>query len=175
MEIEFKLDESDLVALAKYQMEHSPAMVRRYRLQRYGLLAIFGLLSLVSYFILHKPALASYAAILALFCFSIYPYYYRWVVGRTMRQIVGAKLNPAVFAKRTLRITAEGLEQTAAGKKTVVSWPSIGPVAMTPKYAYIAVDGVYGQAIPRGRVEEQRLRSFVEALAAGRSGARAAG
>ncbi len=168
MTIEFKLEESDLVALAKYQMEHSPAILRRYRLQRYGLAAVFGLFALVSYFVFHKSAVAAYSATLGLFCFSLYPLYYRWVVGQTLRKIVGARLNPAAFAMRTLRITAEGLEQIAAGKKTGIPWPRIGPVAVTPHYAFIAVDGVYGQAIPRGRVEEKRFLSFVQALHAGR-------
>ncbi len=94
MEIEFKLEETDLVTLAKYQMEHSPAIVRRYRLQRYGLLVLFGLLSLVSYFILRKPTVATYSAILAAFCFGLYPFYYRWVTARTLRQIVGALTQP---------------------------------------------------------------------------------
>ncbi len=169
MEIEFKLDETDLVALAKYQMEHSPAIVRRYRLQRYGLLVIFGVLSLVGVFILRKPTLATYSAILAVFCYGLYPFYYRWVTARTLRQIVGARLNPAVFASRTLRLGTEGMEQIADGKHSVTPWSRIGDVAITADHAFIAVDDVYGLAIPRGRVREERFQSFVAALRAGRS------
>lgn len=169
MEIEFKLEETDLVTLAKYQMEHSPAIVRRYRLQRYGLLVLFGLLSLVSYFILRKPTVATYSAILAAFCFGLYPFYYRWVTARTLRQIVGARLNPAVFAPRTLRLSTEGMDQISGGKHTMTPWSRIGNVAITADHAFIAVDDVYGLAIPRGRVKEERFQSFVAALRAGRS------
>ncbi len=168
MKLAFTLAEADLVALARYQMEHSPALLRRYRLQRYGLLLFFGLLALVSYFAFHKPAVALYSAALAVFCFGLYPFYYRWVAGRTLRQIVRARLNPAVFAPRTLQLNAAGLRQTVADKETLIPWSRIGPVTVTPDHAFIAVDGVYGLAIPRGRVPEDLFRRFIEALRAGR-------
>lgn len=168
MEIEFKLQEADLVTLAKYQMEHSPAIVRRYRLQRYSLLAIFGLLAVVSYFILNKPAVAFYAAALAIFCFSLYPFYYRWVAGRTLRRIVDARLNPSVFASRKLQLGAEGLRQITNSKEILIPWSRIGAVTMTSGHAFIAIDDVYGFVIPRGQVQEDRLQRFVEALRAGR-------
>jgi hypothetical protein len=168
MEVEFKLEEKDLVALAKYQMEHSPAIIRRYRLQRYGLVTLFGLLAIVGLLILRKPALAAYSGAFALFCFGFYPFYYRWLIGRTLRQIVGARLNPTVFSLRKLRLSAEGLEQVTAGKKTLIPWSRIGPVTVTSDHAFIAVGGVFGQAIPRARVEEDRFLGFVQALRAGR-------
>ncbi len=169
MQVDFRLEEADLVALAKHHMEHSPAILRRYRLQRYGLLALFGLLALVSYFVLHKPAVALYAAALAVFCFGLYPFYYRWLVGRTLRQIAAARLNPAAFEPRTLRLSAEGMEQIAGGKRTMTAWARIGEVAVTPDHAFIAIDGAYGLVIPRKRVKEERFQGFVEALRAGRS------
>ncbi len=175
MEIEFRLEETDLVTLAKYQMEHSPAIVRRYRRQRYGLLVFFGVLALLSYFVLHKPAVALYASALAVFCFGLYPFYYRWVVGRTLRRIVGARLNPAVFAPRTLRLNTEGLRQVTAGKETVTPWSRIGAITVTSGHAFIAVDGVYGLAIPRARVPEERFLRFVEALRTGQPTRAAAG
>ncbi len=36
MEVEFTLDEADLVALARHHMEHSPAIRRRYRIRWLG-------------------------------------------------------------------------------------------------------------------------------------------
>lgn len=174
MELEFELEETDLVTLAKHQLAHSPAIVKRYRLQRYGLLAIFGVLALVSYFILHKPAVALYSGALALFCFGLYPFYYRWITTRTLRGIVSARLNPAVFARRTLRLSTDGLDQISNDKHTVTPWSRIGDVTVTAQHAFIAVDGVYALAIPRGRVKEERFQRFVAALRAGQSGMTAA-
>ena len=166
MEVVFKLEERDLAALAKYQMENSQKYVRRYRIQRWGLLAVCALLALVTHFVLHKPASALYAAALGLSLFGVYPLYYRWVIGRTLRQIVGARLNPAVFGTRKLRLIPEGLEQVVAGKKTVTPWSQVGPVTVTPNHAFISVDGVFAQAIPRAGVDDERFADFVQALRA---------
>ncbi len=168
MQVDFQLDEKDLVALAKYQMENSPKHVRRFRIQRWGLLAVFLVLALVTQFALRKPAVALYSAALGLILFGLYPFYYRWVIGRTLRQIVAARLNPDAFALRRLRLNDEGLEVTIKGKRTLIPWSSIGTVAMTSKYAFIATDGVFSQAIPRARVDEERFQRFVGSLRAGR-------
>lgn len=167
MEIEFKLDESDLVSLAKYQMENSPKYARRYRLQRWGLLVVFEAMALIAQFALAKPAVALYSAVLGLFVFGLYPLYYRWVIGRTLRQIAAARLNPDAFAPRRLRLNAEGLEVTIKGKRTLTPWARIGAVTVTPDYAFIVVDDVFAQVIPRGRVDNERFLEFVQVLRAG--------
>lgn len=169
MELEFKLEEADLVALAKHHMQHSPTTLRRYRLQRYGLLIVLSFLAFLSHFALQKTAVALYLAALAIFCFGLYPFYYRWLVGRTLQQIVAARLNPAVFAPRTLRLRAEGLEHVTAGKQTLTPWSRIGPVTVTAEHAFVAIDGAYGLVIPRSQVREELFQSIVEALRAGRS------
>lgn len=166
--VEFRLEEPDLVALAKYQMENSPKYVRRYRLQRWGLLALFALLALAAQFVLYKPAIALYTGALGLFLFGLYPFYYRWLVGRTLRQIAAARLNPAAFAPRKLRLRAEGMEQMAGDKRTMTAWDRIGDVTVTPDHAFVAIDGVYGLVIPRKQVKEERFQGFVKALRAGR-------
>lgn len=43
-EVTFSLEEADLVGLARYQVERSPSLQKRYRFQKYGL--AFGLLAL---------------------------------------------------------------------------------------------------------------------------------
>jgi len=44
MEVEFALDEADLVALARHHMEHSPAIRRRYRTRWVGVSLGIGLM-----------------------------------------------------------------------------------------------------------------------------------
>jgi hypothetical protein len=167
MEVEYRLEEKDLVALAKCRMESSPKYVRSYRLQRWGLLAFFGSFAVVAAFILHKPSMALYTGALALFIFGLYPFYYRWLIGQTLRRIVGARLNPTIFGVRTLRLRSDGMEQALAGKVSATPWSAIGPVMVTSHHAFIAIDGVFGQVIPRERVGEQRFLDFVKALRAG--------
>ena len=103
MEVEFALDETDLVALARHHMEHSPAIRRRYRIRWIGASLGIGLMGVLLYAFLALKAPALYLGAFAAFFLVFYPYYYRWLVGRTMRKIVNARLNPEALAARTLR------------------------------------------------------------------------
>ncbi len=163
-EITFSLEEDDLVALARYQLEHSPALRKRYRLQKYGLVFGFLALALVAGAAGGKVSLALYFAGLALFFFVFYPLYYRWLTGRTLRQIVRARLNPKAFARRSLRIAPEGLVQVVEGSAATTDWARLGPVALTPAHAFLAVDGVYALVIPRARLPEEEVDAFLRDL-----------
>lgn len=164
MHLEFTLNEADLVALAKHHMEHSPTFVRRYRIQRYGLTLGLAALAALSHFVLHKPAVALYFAALTLTAFMLYPLYHRWLTAQTLRRIVGARLNPAAFAPRTVRAAANGLEQAAAGKQALTPWAHVGGPDVTANHAFIALNGIYSIVIPRNRVDEAAFQSFLEAV-----------
>jgi hypothetical protein len=135
MEVEFALDEADLVALAKYRMEHSPAIRRRYRIRWIGASLGIGLMGMLLYGFLSLQAPALYLGAFAAFFLVFYPYYYRWLVGRTMRKIVNARLNPKALSGRTLRATPECLEVVGAGSKTATSWERVSGIEVTPDRA----------------------------------------
>jgi hypothetical protein len=162
MEIEFALDEADRIALAKFQMEHSSGARRRYRISWIGIplgLALAGAL-IYALFSLKAPAL--YLAAFALFFLVFYPYYYRWLVGRTMRKIVQARSNPNAFARRTVRVTPEGLEMVTAGAKTRKSWDQVSGIEVTPAHAFVAVEGEYAIVLPRMGLGDEPFQRLVE-------------
>ncbi|MGC8836960.1 MAG: YcxB family protein [Anaerolineae bacterium] len=163
-EITFSLEEADLVALARHQIERSPSLQKRYRLQKYGLVFGFLALAVVSGAVWGKVSLALYFAGLALFFFAFYPLYYRWLTNRTLRQIVSARLNPRAFAQRSLRITPEGLIQAVEGFAVTMGWDRLGPVTVTPDHAFLAVDGVYALVVPRAQLGEEEFNAFIQAL-----------
>ncbi len=163
-EITYSLEEDDLVALARYQMERSPSIQRRYRLQRYGLVLGFLALGILFGVVLGKVSLALYFAGLALFFLAFYPLYYRWLTSRTLRQIVRARLNPKAFARRSLRIAPEGLVQSVEDSAMTMDWTRLVPVAITPDHAFVAVDGVYALVIPRARLSEEECDAFLRNL-----------
>lgn len=163
-EISFSLEEADLVALARHQMERSPSLQKRYRLQKYGLVFGFLALALVTGAVWGKISLALYFAGLALFFLAFYPLYYRWLTNRTLRQIVSARLNPKAFARRSLRIAPEGLIQAVEGSAVTLEWGRLGPMTITPDHAFLAVDGVYALVVPRAQLPEGEFDAFVQAL-----------
>jgi len=164
MEVEFALDEADLVALARHHMEHSPAMRRRYRIRRIGVSLGMGLMGVLLYAFLSLKAPAIYLGAFAAFFLVFYPYYYRWLVGRTMGKIVNARLNPKAFAPRTLRATPEGLEMVSAGSKMAQRWDRVSGVEVTPDRAFVAVDGEYTIVLPRGRLGNEAFQNLIETI-----------
>ncbi len=164
MEVEFTLDEADLVALARHHMELSPAIRRRYRMRWIGASLGMGLIGALLYAFLSLKAPALYLGAFAVFFLVFYPYYYRWLVGRTMRRIVKARLNPKVFAPRTLRATPEGLELIGAGSKMAKSWDHISGVEETLDRVFIAVDGEYVIVLPRRRLGDETSQRWVETI-----------
>ncbi len=164
MEVEFTLDEADLVALARHHMELSPATRRRYRIRWIGASLGMALVGMLLYVFLSLRAPALYLGAFAVFFLVFYPYYYRWLVGRTMRRIVKARLNPKVFAPRTLRATPEGLELVGAGSKIAKSWDRISGIEVTSERAFVAVDGEYVIVLPRRHLGDEALKRWVETI-----------
>ncbi len=164
MEVEFALDEADLVALAKYRMEHSPAIRRRYRIRWIGASLGVGLMGLLLYGFLSLKAPALYLGAFAAFFLVFYPYYYRWLVGRTMRKIVKARLNPKAFSDRTLQATSEGLEVVSAGSKIATSWDRVSGIEVTPDRAFIAINGEYTIVLPRMRLGDETYQRLIESI-----------
>jgi hypothetical protein len=164
MEVEFALDEADLVALARHHMEHSPAIRRRYRIRWIGVSLGMGLMGMLLYVFLSLKAPALYLGAFAAFFLVFYPYYYRWLVGRTMRRIVNARLNPKAFASRTLRATPEGLELVSAGSKIAKGWDHISGVEVTLDRVFVAVDGEYIIVLPKRHLGDETLQSLIETI-----------
>jgi hypothetical protein len=164
MEVEFVLDETDLVALARHHMEHSPAIRRRYRIRWIGASLGIGLMGVLLYVFLALKAPALYLGASAAFFLVFYPYYYRWLVARTMRRIVNARQNPEAFSARTIRATPEGLEVVGAGSKTAKAWDHISGIEVTPDRTFVAIDGEYAIVLPRLRLGEETYQRLIETI-----------
>jgi hypothetical protein len=168
MEVEFALDEEDLIALAKYLVKHSPAARSRYQISRIGIPLGLGLAGALTYALFSLKAPALYLAAFALFFWVFFPYYYRWLVGRTMRKTLKARSNPTALVRRTLRVTPEGLELVTAGAKTRKSWDQVSGIEVTPARAFVAIEGGYAIVLPRmglGDETFQRLLDDIRRLA----------
>ena len=168
MQVEFDLDEADLIALAKYRVEHSPIIRRRYRRSWIGISVGLGLLGMLIYALFSLKAPGVYLVAFSLFFLVFYPYYYRWLVGRTMHKIVDARLNPSAFARRTLRVTTEGLEMVSTGTKLTKNWGKVNGIEVTPAHAFFAIDGEYAIVVSRtalGAEQFQRLMDCIRQFA----------
>jgi len=164
MEVQYTLDEADLTALAKFRMSNSPAFRRRYRMGWIGVPLGFGLTGLVLYVLFSLKSPALYLVGFGLFFLVFYPYYYRWLVGRTMRKIVNARSNPKALGKRTVRVTPEGLEMLGGASKIKTSWDRISGIEVNPVHAFVAVDGEYAIVLPRSSLGDETFQRLLETI-----------
>jgi len=164
VEVAFALDEEDLVALARQHMLHSPALRRRYRIRWLGATLLMGAAAVFLFVHLSLKFPALYLGAFALFFLVLYPYYDRWLVGRTLRHIVSARLHPKALAPRRLRATPEGLEVEVGGSKTFTAWSRVSGIEVTPERTFVAIDGAYSIVIPRRRLGEEIHRRFIDTL-----------
>jgi hypothetical protein len=113
-------------------------------------------------FSLKSPAL--YLLAFGLFFLVFYPYYYRWLVSRTMRKIVNARTNPTAFGLRTIRVTAEGFEIEGAGAKIKKSWDRVSGMEVTPVHAFLALDDEYAIVLPRSGLGDDTFQRVVASI-----------
>jgi hypothetical protein len=123
-----------------------------------------GLLGILLYMALSLKAPALFLGAFAAFFLVFYPYYYRWLVGRTMRRIVNARLNPKAFASRTLRATPEALELVSTDSKTAKGWDHVNGIEVTLDRVFVAVDGEYTVVLPRRQLGDDTLQKLVETI-----------
>ncbi len=164
MEIEYNLTEADLIALARYQVEHSPTAKRRFGRRRYAYAAGFLMLALGDYVLYHDVITSIGFALLAVLVFALFPIYLRWLLNRSVPRLVRERLTPSAVGPRTLRLTAEGLEQIVADGASQVGWQKVDGVAETLDYVFVAIEGTFSVIIPKSQLDARTLTQVLDEL-----------
>lgn len=164
MELEYKPEERDLLALAKHQVATSPALHERLRKTHIGYVIGFSVLSVGAFLAIPSEAVSIAFAALASLCLLAYPSFFRWKLSRDLPTIVRRKATPASYAVRRLRALPDGLEQTTEGSSAKVRWDLVSAVFETPTHTFIAIDHSYSIAIPRDRIAAATYNSFIETV-----------
>jgi hypothetical protein len=111
MEIEFTLNEADIVALVRYQIEHSLSVKRRIARLHVGLVLGFGMLALGFYFMAPDLRLYLPFALLGVASLALYRPIAWARLKASAPQMAREKMRPESLGWRKLRITSEGIEQ----------------------------------------------------------------
>ncbi len=163
VEIEYALDESDIVALAKYKLRHTPTLRRRMLILRLGYLIGFTAMSL-GIWLLYRDTIIL-VTLLGLTIISLsFPLYHDWRLRSNVYQTYRDAKNRAALDVRTLRATSEGLEEKSSFGETKVRWNTIDRITITPSYTFMSVivQG-YSVVIPKNQVRSGNYDEFVNA------------
>lgn len=171
MHIEFSLQESDLHALAQYQVRQSPLVPQRIRQQRIAVALGLGLLALGARLWYPDTAFSLAFASLTVLCLLIYEPVARRRLQARIASLVRERMSPSSVGPRHLRALADGLEEETPQTRIRVKWSSVGPVEQTLTHAFISVHGVYSLVIPLHGLAEADLESFRAAVASLRGAA----
>ena len=111
MQVEYSLTEDDLMALGRFQIAHSPVVQERFRTRRWLYPAGLAILAIGTYVLQGGLLLLIILLVLALLAYLFYPRYFDWIVERSIRRAVKRDMRLSSIARRTLRLTPEGLQQ----------------------------------------------------------------
>lgn len=164
MEITFNLEETDAIALAKFQMEQSNYTAELIRKRRTWYFVAFGLLALGSWLINRDLVLMicfSSTAVLFLF---ITPFVSRWNVNRSIPKLVRSRLGKTALGDKTMIVSNDGLAYRSAGSQTLMRWDLVDGVVEIDDHVFIAFDGSYTIVIPKREVEATTLTSFLDEI-----------
>ena len=164
MEIEYSLDESDLIALANYQIENSPVVRKRFKARRFAYLIGFSILAAGTYFLSLPLILPFIFATMGALWFILYPLYAKWQTQKNIPRIVRSQMRPSSVGGRRLKATAEGLEQISEAGESRVNWNVVDPIIESPEHAFISIERNIAIIIPRSKIKKNSYDEFMNAF-----------
>lgn len=164
MELEYALQEDDMIALSELQMARSETIQRRRRMTQFGYVLVFALLAVVDYFVYPRPYMAIGLAVLALFFAVGYPYLYRRQLRKRIRVLVQEKETAESYATTRLQAIPGGLEQIGEHSRWQTDWSTVDDIYETNSRTFISVQGTYALVIPRDRVKSDEYDAFMAAV-----------
>ena len=151
MEIEYTLTESDVLALAKFRIQHVPRLRRGQWVRHLGYsvgLALIGLGLLA----LREFLLSAICLLLALLWVPFFPRYRDWVLRRRIHKMYQNEKLHATLESTTMRITDEGLVEESPLGESRLKWHAIDDITRTPTHIFVTVAGIPSVVVPSDRV-----------------------
>src|SRR3990170_4553364 len=128
MEIEFKPEEEDLVALALHQAATSPAVRRRLTRTHLGYAIGLSLMAVGVYVMVQNEVLSIGFAALATLALLAYPSFFRLRLHRSLPGLVRQRATASTYSPRKLRASPDGLEQITDEAQSKVGWRLVDAV-----------------------------------------------
>lgn len=163
MEIEYELTGSDILALAKHRLQHTPTLRRRLRMRRFGYAIGFILVALGTWLLRADIILPIIFLALAIISFLLFPTYYGWRLRRSVSQAYQDEKKRATLGIRTLRATSDGLEEESPYGEIRLKWDVVDEIAVTPAHTFISIGQVPSLIIPKDQVSPEAYEEFIRA------------
>jgi hypothetical protein len=161
MELEYSLDESDLIALANYQVGNSPVVRKRFKARRAAYLIGFSFLAVGAYFISMPLIIPISLAASGVLWFILYPLYAKWYTQKNIPRIVRSQMRPSSLGKHKLKATIEGLEQISEAGESKVKWIVVDNIIENSGHTFISIEKNFAIIVPRFKIEKSYYEEFM--------------
>jgi hypothetical protein len=157
MTIEYELTKDDVLAFNLYHRSHSPTLRRQYYFAwLLPALAWLTVCTALWYCADQRPGepLQTFLDLLPMFCgVPIYLAIFPWARRRGLRRVLDSMMsegkNRAVFGRRTVTLSREGIAQSGEFASSSISWRTVERVVRDGDHAYIYSGAVTAIIVPR--------------------------
>jgi hypothetical protein len=161
MHIEFTLSPADWAAFGEFQARHLATVRRQIRRAQVVSATAVVLLAVAVAVLVDPWGIAIVALGAGMIVVWDIPRQIRANVRRQMAALFDEGRNPCVRGRHRLEALAEGLAARCDASQSLTAWSAIEDVAQTPSHAFLLLGGGRGLIIPRERIVEGSLDSFL--------------
>ena len=161
MEIEYKLTESDILALMRFRLQQSKGRRNPVFVRRFAYLVGFILMSLGGWLLLHNAVLAILFLVFAILSWALYPIYFNRLIQRKVTDIYRDPQYRMKLNFRTLQATDEGLVEISNAGEAKVKWEFIDGIAETTTHAFIAIHKIPTVVVPINKITKGDYKGFM--------------
>jgi hypothetical protein len=163
MELEYRFEESDLLAFLDHHMQHSEAAREVRRRQTYGYAFLFAVFGLVFWFF-GEAALAIAFLVLGPVWIAWWPARSRQIYRKQAMAMYREGQNPMFEGPHVLRLDETGLVAITPKAEARIALTSVQRIVDTADYLFVYVGALQAFIVPRGRVTRGDVDIFVQQL-----------
>jgi YcxB-like protein len=163
VEIEYRVEEGDILAFLDHHSEYSPAAREIRRRQTYGYAILFAIFGLVFWFF-GETALAIAFLVLGPVWVAWWPARARQLARKQAAALYGEGRNPMFDGSHVLEIDEAGLVCTAPGVQSRMPLTSVQRVVETPEHIFIYLGAIQALVVPRRSVTRGDAAAFSNEL-----------
>jgi hypothetical protein len=162
-EIEYRVEEGDILAFLDYHSEHSSAAREIRRRQTYGYAILFAIFGLV-FWLFGETALAIAFLVLGPVWVAWWPARARQLARKQAAAFFREGPNPMFDGPHILRLDDAGLVAIAPGAESRMPFTSVQRVVDTPDYLFVYVGAIQAFVVPRRRIVKGDVRALADEL-----------
>ncbi len=164
MEIEYTVDESDLVRFAEHHLDGSPSVRRSRRTLRYGLALAFLLWAAFVTGISGSLRHSWIGLGLAVVWVFALPPYLRWRYRQQITWQLREGDNRALLGPQRITLGPDGLTHATQLLEISARWPAVQTVAADEEHTFIYLASHFGIVVPHRKVSRGDARALADEI-----------